>query len=76
MGGFALLAWFNRYVMGIPDKSNPLSWIPTFQITTACALTSMISLVTYVLLDNNHMTNPTGTTLNQENEQEQQERKS
>ena len=45
MGGFMLLAAFNRYVAGLPDKTNPVVWIPTFVITTACAITSLVSLV-------------------------------
>ncbi|KAL7571434.1 hypothetical protein ACA910_019192 [Epithemia clementina (nom. ined.)] len=49
MGGFALLAWFNRYVVGLPNKSDPSVWIPTFQMTTACALTSMVALVLFTL---------------------------
>lgn len=48
IGGFALLAVFNGYVASI-QHSNAASWIPTFQITTVCSLTSLISLTLAVL---------------------------
>ena len=48
IGGFALLALFNGYVASI-QHSSAAAWIPTFQMTTACSLTSMISLTLAVL---------------------------
>ena len=49
IGGFLLLAIFNGYVASI-EHANPAAWIPTFVTTTACSLTSMISLTGAVLL--------------------------
>ena len=49
IGGFGLLALFNGYVASI-DHAVLSSWIPTFQITSACSLVSLISLVLAVLL--------------------------
>ncbi|CAJ1940068.1 unnamed protein product [Cylindrotheca closterium] len=49
IGGFGLLALFNGYVASI-DHSILSSWIPTFQITSACSLVSLISLVLAVLI--------------------------
>jgi len=43
IGGFALLAAFNGYVAGIAH-ATPAAWIPTFQITTGCAVAAMLSL--------------------------------
>jgi hypothetical protein len=43
IGGFTLLAIFNGYVASI-DHTNAAAWIPTFLMTTACALTSLVSL--------------------------------
>jgi MFS family permease len=43
IGGFALLAMFNGYVASI-NHGTPAAWIPTFWLTTACSLTSLISL--------------------------------
>ena len=43
VGGFALLAMFNAYVASI-NHANSAAWIPTFVLTTACALTSLASL--------------------------------
>ena len=48
IGGFILLAVFNGYVASI-KHATPAAWIPTFQITTACALISMISLPLAIL---------------------------
>lgn len=47
-GGFALLAAFNGHVAGIA-RNTPSAWIPTFQMTTACSLLSMIVLVVAAL---------------------------
>ena len=49
IGGFALLAVFNGYVASI-QHAQAVAWIPTFQITTACSLTSLIALTLAVLL--------------------------
>jgi sugar phosphate permease len=49
IGGFALLAIFNGYVASI-QHANALSWIPTFQITSACSIVSLVSLVLAILL--------------------------
>lgn len=49
VGGFGILALFNRYVASI-QHANPASWIGTFQLTTACSLASLVSLVLAVLL--------------------------
>lgn len=43
--GFAFLAAFNGYVAGI-SQTVPSAWIPTFQITTACSLLSLVALTT------------------------------
>ncbi len=43
IGGFALLALFNGYVASI-DHATPTAWIPTFMMTTACSLISLLSL--------------------------------
>lgn len=43
IGGFGLLAGFNGYVASI-EHANLAAWVPTFQMTTACALASYISL--------------------------------
>ena len=43
IGGFGLLTGFNGYVAAI-QHSNPAAWIPTFRMTTLCALVSYISL--------------------------------
>ena len=43
VAGFALLASFNGYVASI-NHANAAAWIPTFVLTTACALTSLVSL--------------------------------
>ncbi|KAL3945085.1 MAG: hypothetical protein SGBAC_000814 [Bacillariaceae sp.] len=48
IGGFGLLALFNGYVASI-DHSVLSNWIPTFQITSACSLVSLVSLVLAVL---------------------------
>jgi hypothetical protein len=48
VGGFALLAMFNGYVASI-QHSNVAAWITTFQITTACSVTSLVSLTLAVL---------------------------
>jgi MFS family permease len=48
IGGFALLAVFNGYVASI-HHAHVAAWIPTFQITTACSVTSLISLTLAVL---------------------------
>jgi hypothetical protein len=48
--GFGLLAPFNGYVASI--QHNMLkAWIPTFQMLTICAATSMVSLSLAVLLE-------------------------
>jgi MFS family permease len=52
IGGFTLLAVFNRYVASI-QHSNPAAWIPIFQITTACSIMSLISLPLAVRLEIN-----------------------
>ena len=49
IGGFGLLALFNGYVASI-DHAVLSSWIPTFQITSACSVVSLISLVLAALL--------------------------
>jgi MFS family permease len=49
IGGFASLALFNGYVASI-QHARAAAWIPTFLITTACSLTSLISLTMAVLL--------------------------
>jgi sugar phosphate permease len=41
--GFALLAWFNKYVASIGQHSNPSSWVGCFKLTTACALVAMVA---------------------------------
>lgn len=43
IGGFTLLAIFNGYVASI-DHASPAAWIPTFVLTTACAVVSLVSL--------------------------------
>ncbi len=43
IGGFALLAIFNGYVTGI-NHSQLSAWIPTFAITTSCAVLSYLAL--------------------------------
>lgn len=43
IGGFALLALFNGYVASI-NHATPAAWIPTFWLTTACSLASLVSL--------------------------------
>jgi len=41
--GFALLAFFNRYVASIEQHANPASWIGCFQLTTACSVIAMLT---------------------------------
>eukprot|EP00980_Cylindrotheca_fusiformis_P027917 scaffold22568_cov125-Cylindrotheca_fusiformis.AAC.14 len=48
IGGFGLLAAFNGYVASI-NQANPLSWVRTFQMTSACSIVSLVSLVTAIL---------------------------
>jgi len=48
VSGFALLAAFNGYVAGLPH-SVPSAWIPTFQMTSACSLISLIALASAAL---------------------------
>ena len=43
IGGFTLLAIFNGYVTGI-NHSQLSAWIPTFAITTICAMVSYLAL--------------------------------
>ena len=43
IGGFTLLAMFNGYVTGI-QHSQLSAWIPTFAITTSCAMVSYLAL--------------------------------
>lgn len=50
IGGFALLAAFNGYVAGIAHATTT-AWIPTFQITTACSVFSLVTLSLAVQLD-------------------------
>ena len=49
--GFALLAWFNRYVASIGQHSNPAAWIGCFQLTTACSVIAMITQSFAILLE-------------------------
>ena len=44
IGGFTLLALFNKYVASILNKTLRSSWIGTFQITTLCSLISYVAL--------------------------------
>ena len=41
--GFALLAWFNKYVASILNPSSPSSWVGCFKLTTACSLVAMVA---------------------------------
>jgi hypothetical protein len=50
-GGFGLLAIFNGYVASI-DHVRPKAWIPTFQLTTACAVLSLFAVSFAVILEN------------------------
>lgn len=56
IGGFGLLASFNGYVAGISDATNPQRWVPTFAISTVCALLSMVSLGVAVLQEDDSQT--------------------
>ena len=49
IGGFSLLALFNGYVAGLVHPQQRAAWIPTFQITTACSVASLISLTLAIL---------------------------
>jgi len=53
VAGFALLAAFNGYVAGI-THNVPAAWIPTFQVTTACSLLSLVSLTLVTLRERNN----------------------
>jgi len=41
--GFALLAYFNKYVASIGQHSNPAAWVGCFKLTTACSLIAMVA---------------------------------
>ncbi|GAX24841.1 hypothetical protein FisN_6Hh390 [Fistulifera solaris] len=43
IGSFLLLAFFNGYVASL-RHSDPAAWVGTFQLTTLCAITSLVSL--------------------------------
>jgi MFS family permease len=49
--GFGLLALFNGYIAGL-QHSTISAWIPTFSLTTACALVSFAALISAVARDN------------------------
>ena len=50
IGGFGLLAMFNAYVADI-KHSKVTAWIPTFQLTTGCALVALVCLTSAILLE-------------------------
>ena len=50
IGGFGLLAMFNAYVADI-NHAKAAAWIPTFQLTTACAVIALVCLTSAILLE-------------------------